>query len=211
MDTDSISSAVAQSLPLRDESNISDCLCEIEAALDSYAHLKAASQRQMSSKLRRKMLEEGRGILAKLEDWIVRSENTITRDYVLSAMRWEADQRRRSDMLVRVWREQLANVRRWQARLDRALVFVQSDRGQPEDFSLKLLVMDLAKIWDRYTASPFSRSRKGAMPPADFVARICRLVEPNITDARIQTAIRHAVKKIPGERRGRNSRRGKRD
>jgi hypothetical protein len=108
-------------------------------------------------------------------------------------------------------REQLVNVRHWLTRFDQALIFVQSDRGQPEDFPLKQLVRDLAKIWDRYAVGPFSSSRKGSMPPADFVAEICRSIEPDLTDTRIQTAIRYAVRMTPGKRRGRYSRRGKRD
>jgi hypothetical protein len=165
----------------------------------------------MSSKLRRKMLGEGREILAELESWIVRSKNTIARDYVLSAMRSEAEQRRRTDALMHVWREPLAYVRQWRARLDQALIFVQSDRGHPEDFPLKQLVRDVAKIWDRYAVRSFSSSRKGLMSAADFVAEICRSIEPDLTDARIQTAIRHAVKMTPGKRRGRKSPQSKHD
>jgi hypothetical protein len=200
-----------RTLPLREERNLPKCISEIRNALDEYAELKVAYGRQMSSKLRRKTLNEGRDILKKLESWIARSESTIIRDYVLSAMRSEQDQRRRADALMHVWREQLANVRQWQTRLDQALVFVQSDRGQPEDFPLKQLARDLAKIWDRYAARPFSTSRKGSMPPADFVAEICRSIEPDLTDARIQTAIRHAVKMTPGKRRGRKSYQSKRE
>jgi hypothetical protein len=182
---------------MRDECNPADCVGEILNALNQYTELKAAYGRQMSSKLRRKMLGEGREILAELESWIVRSKNTIARDYVLSAMRSEAEQRRRTDALMHVCHEPLAYVRQWQARLDQALIFVQSDRGHPEGFPLKQLVRDLAKIWDRYAVRPFSSSRKGPMSAADFVAEICRSIEPDLTDARIQTAIRHAVKLPP--------------
>ena len=181
MDGTALCSLVKRSLPLREDHNLLACVGELQNALNEYAELKAAFRRQMSSKLRRKMLK-GRAILAKLESWIVRSKNTITRDYVLSAMRSEPDQRRRADALMHVLREQLANVRQWQTRLDQALVFVQSDRGQPEDFPLKQLVRDLAKIWGRYAARPFSRSRKGSMPPTEFVTEICRLIEPDIAE-----------------------------
>jgi hypothetical protein len=211
VDIAALRSLVMRTVPFREERNLPKCISNIRNALNEYAELKGAYGRQMSSKLRRKTLNEGRDILKKLESWIARSESTITRNYVLSAMRSEQDQRRRADSLMHVWREQLANVRQWQTRLDQALLFVQSDRGQPEDFPLKQLVRDLAKIWDRYAVTPFSTSRKGSMPPADFVAEICRSIEPDLTGARIQTAIRHAVKMTPGKRRGRKSHQSKRD
>ncbi len=134
MDSTGLCSLVKRSLPLREESDLSDCIGEIQAAFDWYARLKAAATKQMSSKLRRKMINEGRGILAKLQSWIVRSETTITRDYVLSAMRSEPDQRRRADALVRVWREQLTNVHQWQTRLDQALVLFRATVASPRIF-----------------------------------------------------------------------------
>jgi hypothetical protein len=211
IDNAALSSLVERTLPLRAECNLSDCINEIEVALDWYTRLKAAHGQQLSSKLIRQTLKEGSSIVTKLESWMAKAEGSAVRDYVLSALLQELKQRDLTGVPHRIWKEQSTYFQEWRALLDRALSLVQSDRGAPENFALKLLVRDLARVWEKFTGLPFTNTSKGQQRPRDFILAVCTAVDPEVTESQIETAIRSAVSKTSGERRGRKSRRGKLD
>jgi hypothetical protein len=203
--TDALRRVVQDRLPFKDVGHLEKAVEDVRQALEYYAALKAAHVRQLSAAESRERLKRGQNLLGQLEQWMVDVEPTVVRDYVLSAERQSENQLRRYEMVHSVWKEKLAEVCLWKSRLRDSLVFVRSDPGAPEHFPFKLLVRDLAKIWDRYADRRFTNSRKGLKPAPEFVAAICGIIEPGIEDSLLQTAIREAVRKTPGPRRGRKS------
>jgi hypothetical protein len=205
LDGGALRNIVARTLPLADVTFFPVALEKIGGAIGEYIDLKAAAQVQLTAEQIRGELNSGLNLFSKLENWMMEAEGSVVRDYVLSAM---GDSLRRQDqtkMPWHIWKGQVPNIREWKSWVDKALSLVQSDRGKPENFPLKQLVRDLAKIWEEYTARPFTNTQKGQQRARDFVMAICRMPEPDLTDGQIETAIRFAVRKTPGGRRGRKS------
>jgi hypothetical protein len=198
--------AIQQSLPFKDVARFEKALDDVRQAVEDYIALKLAHGQQLTAARSRTLLKRGQYLLYQLEQWMLDVEPTVVRDYLLSAERQSSTQRRRYEMLHPLWKEKLEEVRLWKSRLGDSLLFVRSDRGAPEHFPLKLLVRDLAKIWGRYADRPFTNSTKGRRPAPDFVAAICQIADPDIEESLMRTAIRDAVRKTPGQRRGRKSR-----
>jgi hypothetical protein len=196
-------SAVEQTLPLADSARRKQALARITQALEEYESLKSAAQRQLTAEQIRRELTDGYSLFSRAEKWMAKAQLTAVRDYVLTAMSDGRQDGMQIEVPWRAWETQIAKLQNWNSWVSAALLLVKSDRGRPESFPLNLLVQDLAKIWKDFSALPFTRSRKGRQQPRLFVAAICRIVEPQITDAEIETAIKHAVRKLPRRRRGR--------
>lgn len=197
---------IVQTLPMDDAELLDQASEEIERALADYRTLKAANDAQLTARQARVWLKRGTQLLNRLERWLIDVEPTVVRDYVLSGARSLAAKRRRSELMRPMWNEKLSEIHLWQDRFNQSLLFVRTDRGKPENFPLKQLVRDLAKIWEKYTALSFTNTRKGQQRPRDFVLAICQTIQPVPSKAQIETAVRHAVRKTPGRRRGRKSR-----
>jgi hypothetical protein len=206
LDGNALRNAVERTLPLADAAQFEVAFERISQTLGEYTGLKAAAQGQLGAERIRRELKSGHSLLSRMENWMMEVEGSVVRDYVLSAISGNLQRQARPEMPWRVWKEQVAIVREWRSWVDQAILLVQSDRGKPENFPLKQLVRDLGKIWEEHTARPFTNTQKGQQRARDFVMAICRTPEPELTDAQIETAIRFAVRKAPGGRRGRNSR-----
>jgi len=194
---------IEQTLPLADRARFEAALAKITRALEEYASLKSATQRQLTTKQIRHELTNGHSLISRIEQWMADAEHSAVRDYVLTAIGDGRRRRPQTEGPWRVWKTQIADLREWRSWVKAALPRVKSDRGKPENFPLKQLVRDLAKIWDDFTAKPFTGTRKSGQRPRDFVSAICRMIEPDLTGAQIETAIKYAVRKLPGTRRGR--------
>jgi hypothetical protein len=205
-DSTDLRCAIQQTLPLASADCLEQAVEGIRRVLAEYASLKAANAAQLTARQARKSLKRGAKLLRELEQWMLDVEPTVVRDYLLSLNRSPPRKQRRSDMLRPVWKEMLSEIRLWQKRFAQSLVFIPSDRGKPENFPLKQLVRDLAKIWEKYTVRPFTNSKKrGLQQPRDFTIAVCGAIEPDLSKSEIETAIRYAVSKMPGNRRGRKS------
>ena len=146
---------IVQTLPMDDAELLDQASEEIERALADYRTLKAANDAQLTARQARVWLKRGTQLLNRLERWLIDVEPTVVRDYVLSGARSLAAKRRRSELMRPMWNEKLSEIHLWQDRFNQSLLFVRTDRGKPENFPLKQLVRDLAKIWEK---SPPSRS-----------------------------------------------------
>jgi len=193
---------IEQTLPLADGARFEAALTKTAQVLEEYASLKSATQRQLTTKQIRHELTIGHSLISRTEKWMTDAEHSAVRDYVLTAI-GDLQRRPHVEGPWRMWKTQIADLREWRSWVKAALPRVKSDRGKPENFPLKQLVRDLAKIWDDFTAKPFTGTRKDGQQPRDFVSAICRMIEPGLTNAQIETAIKYAVRKLPGTRRGR--------
>jgi hypothetical protein len=211
MQIEALETAIERTLRLAEVANFEVACKNVKQVVDEYFTLKTAYLGQPTAAKIRSDLRSGQALFSRLERWIMAAEGNVVRDYVLSGKAKILQQLGQTESSNYKLKDEAARFRLWQSSIEESLLLLMSDRGQPENFPLKQLVRDLAKIWEQFSTSPFTNIKKGEQKPRDFVLAVCAAIEPDLKESQIETAIRSAVKITPGQRRGRKLHRAKRD
>jgi hypothetical protein len=211
METEILCRAIHQTLPLAELQCFEPACEKVQQIVQEYFALKTAYLRQPTAAQIRTDLRQGQALFRRLEEWMRAAEGTAVRDYVLSGKDQTLKQLGLTEDSSYKWRKETARFQLWQSWIAEGLLLLKSDRGQPENFPLKQLVRDLTKIWEQFTGLRFTNTSKGRRRPRDFILAVCMAIEPQLKELQIETAIRSAVSKTPGKRRGRKSHQSKRE